>query len=163
MVFKILTLPFILNKWTSLIKYMNWNWRFFAKFFFLEMDLELFSLIFFAELELELLGSIFSAQSWSRSLKALGVNLETAPNRSRLSISARQDLKWEDPGAHFLQPPETSEEGARQTKEKGKELYMMDIRAPRSTWPPAPWLRQGWPSGSRIGCWTSQGTCWGGE
>ena len=41
----------------------------------------------FGELELQLLGSIFSAQSWSWSLKALGVKLEPAPNWSRLSIS----------------------------------------------------------------------------
>ena len=88
MVFKIPTLPFILNKWTRLIENLNWIWSFFGSIFSYRAGAGAFQLQFFlAELELELLGSIFSAQSWSWSLKALGVKLEPAPNQSQLSIS----------------------------------------------------------------------------
>ena len=81
-------MPFIFNKWTSLLKiwieagalglkflFPSWSWSFSAP-------------IFVSELELELLGFTFFYQSWSWSLKALGVKLESAPNWSRLSISA---------------------------------------------------------------------------
>ena len=69
----------------------NWKFKFKLKLFwrknFQSWIWSFSAPIFFAELELKLLGSIFSAQSWSWSLKALGVKLEPAPNRSQLSIS----------------------------------------------------------------------------
>ena len=43
MVFKILTLPFISNKWTSLIENPKLNLELFGYFFFPELELEIFS------------------------------------------------------------------------------------------------------------------------
>jgi hypothetical protein len=85
-VFKILTLPFIFNKYTSLIKIRieatafwlhflspSWGWSFSALIFVLELELELLDSTFLTKLELE--------------PQTLGVILEPAPNWSQLSIS----------------------------------------------------------------------------
>ena len=72
---KILTLPFILNKWTSLIGNPKLNRELFG-FFFSRAGARAFQLYLFYRAGAGAFRLHFSAQSWSWSLKALGIKLE---------------------------------------------------------------------------------------
>ena len=86
-VFNILTLPFICNKYTSLIKIRIEAAVFCLQLVVPELELKLFSSNFCFRAGAGAFRLYYFYQSWSWSLKALGVKLEPAPNWSQLSIS----------------------------------------------------------------------------